>query len=47
MPKNSKAHRCADKLESKGRPKGSSIAICQAFTRQSYKTGKPLPKKGK
>lgn len=47
MPKNTKVHRCVEKVKAKG--KGvNPYAVCQASTKQSYATGKPLPgRKGK
>jgi hypothetical protein len=48
MPKGSKVHKLAGKLEAKGLPKGESIAIAQKQTGQSYATGKaPKSKSGK
>ena len=44
MPKNTKVGRCVTKLKGKGKSKQSAIRICQASTKQSYKTGKK-PKK--
>jgi len=44
MPKNTRVHRCVDKLKAKG-GKGNPYAICQASTHQSFATGKPLGKK--
>lgn len=46
MPKNSKVGRCVRKV-GKTRPKGNAIAICQASTGQSYKTGKKAKKKAR
>ena len=45
MPKNSKVHRCYDKLKSKY-GKASAAAICQNSTKQSLQIGKSS-KKGK
>tara|TARA_B100001250_G_C19706408_1_gene747148 strand:- start:651 stop:884 length:234 start_codon:yes stop_codon:yes gene_type:complete len=49
MPKNTRVYRCVKAVhkqtDKKGKPKysyGASIAICQASTKQSYKTGKRL-----
>ena len=47
MPKGTKVHGCVTILMAKGMEKGKAIAICQKQTNQSYKTGKPLRKKGK
>ena len=45
MPENSRVHRCVEKLKAKGDSKYNPYAVCQASTKQSYKTGKPLKKK--
>lgn len=46
MPKNSKVGRCVSKVTKSGKDYGSAIAICQASTGKSYKTGKkPKTKK--
>lgn len=46
MPTGTKVHKCVDKLKgTKGL--GHAIAICQSSTKQSYRSGKPLKKKGK
>lgn len=39
MPKNSKVGRCVKEV-SKSKDKVAAIKICQAATKQSYKTGK-------
>ena len=41
MPKNTRVHRCVDKLK-KAKEEGAAIAICQASTKQGYATGKKL-----
>ena len=41
MPKNTRVHRCVDKLK-KAKEEGAAIAICQASTKQGYVTGKKL-----
>ena len=46
MPKGSKVHKMAEAIERSGVAKGRAIAIAQAKTGKSYKTGK-APKKGK
>jgi len=46
MPKDSKVHRCYEKVKASGKSKGDAAAICQKSTGQSLKTGK-APKKGK
>jgi len=43
MPVNTKISRCVNKLTRK-HGYSSAIAICQKSTKQSYKTGNPLPK---
>jgi len=45
MPKGTKVHRLAEKLQRKGKSKSSAIAIAQSVTKQSYKTGKSIRKK--
>ena len=45
MPKGTKVHKCVEKVKAKN-GKVNPYAVCQASTKQSYKTGKPL-KKGK
>lgn len=45
MPKGTKVHRCVEKMKAKG-SKVNPYGACQAATGQSYKTGKPLKKKG-
>ncbi len=42
MPKNTRVHRCVDKVKSKGGG-ANPYAVCQASTHQSYATGKALP----
>ncbi len=46
MPKNTRVHRCVDKLK-KAKEEGAAIAICQASTKQGYVTGKKIMKKNK
>jgi hypothetical protein len=46
MPKGTKVHKCVEKVKAKG-SKVNPYAVCQASTKQSYKTGKPLKSKGK
>lgn len=41
MPQNTKVWRCVEKLKKKYKYKGA-IAICQATTKQNYKTGKKI-----
>lgn len=41
MPKGTRVHRCVDRLKARGAP-GNPYAICQAATKQSFATGKPL-----
>ena len=41
MPSNTRVKRCVYKLK-KTYPIGTSIAICQKSTKQSYKTGKTI-----
>lgn len=41
MPKNTKVHRCVEKLKKQGKGK-EAYAICQKSTGQSYATGKKL-----
>ena len=44
MPKGTKVHKCVEDMANK---KGvNKYAVCQASTKQSYATGKPLPSKG-
>ncbi len=43
MPLNTRVGRCVQKLKPK-HGYGKSIAICQKSTKQSYKSGNPLPK---
>ena len=43
MPENTRVGKCVKKLTQK-HGYGKSIAICQKSTKQSYKTGNPLPK---
>ena len=45
MPKGSKVHKLADKLQKKGHSKASAIRIAQSATKQSYKTGKKTRRK--
>lgn len=45
MPKNSKVSKCVKKVMKTGKSKVSAIKICQATTKQSYKTGKKVRKK--
>jgi hypothetical protein len=45
MPKGTKVHRCVEKVKAKGKG-DAAYAICQAATKQSYATGKPLPDRG-
>jgi len=47
MPKGTRVERCVNKLKAEGDDKYNPYAVCQASTKQSYKTGKPLKKKGK
>lgn len=43
MPENTRVKRCVKKVSKKKKhSKGSAIAICQASTKQSYKTGRTL-----
>jgi len=43
MPENTRVKRCVKKVSKKKKhSKGSAIAICQASTKQSYRTGRPL-----
>lgn len=44
MPKNTRAHRCVEKLRRKYGYSGA-IGICQPSTKQSYMTGKTLRKR--
>ena len=46
MPKNTRVHRCVDKLRLK-HEYGKAIAICQKSTKQNYMTGKKIKKKSK
>jgi len=41
MPKDTKVYRCVKKVKAKG-GKVNPYAVCQASTKQSYATGKPL-----
>ena len=43
MPKNSKVHRCVEKL--KGKKGVNAYAICQKSTGQNYATGKRRKKR--
>jgi hypothetical protein len=45
MPRNTKVSRCVERLKAKGH--GNPYAICQASTGQSYRTGKPIARKGR
>ena len=45
MPKNTRVERCVEKLKEKGDGKYNPYAVCQASTKQSYKTGKSLKNK--
>lgn len=45
MPKGSKVKRCVRKVVKSGKGKGAAIAICQASTGLSYKTGRKPKKK--
>ena len=47
MPKGTKVARCVQHLKAQGATGGKPYAVCQAATKQSYATGKPLPAKGK
>ena len=42
MPKGTRVHNCVDELRKKGFMPGKAIPICQASTKQSFHTGKPL-----
>lgn len=42
MPKGTRVHRCVEKVKRKGGV--NPYAVCQAATKQSYKTGKSLKK---
>jgi hypothetical protein len=43
MPVNTRVKRCVKKVSKKKKhSKGSAIAICQASTKQSYRTGRTL-----
>ena len=44
-PKNTRVFRCVQKVKKKN-DIGAAIAICQSSTKQSYRTGKTLKKKG-
>ena len=44
MPKGTKVSDCVQRLKSQGKSEGQAIAICQASTGQSYKTGKKTKK---
>ena len=44
-PKNTRVFRCVQKVKKK-QEIGAAIAICQSSTKQSYRTGKTLKKKG-
>ena len=44
-PKNTRVFRCVQKVKKK-QELGAAIAICQSSTKQSYRTGKTLKKKG-
>ena len=41
MPKGTKAAKCVEQVKAKG-GKANAYAVCQASTKQSYATGKPL-----
>lgn len=41
MPKGTRVHRCVEKVKAKGGAV-NPYAVCQAATKQSYATGKPL-----
>jgi hypothetical protein len=45
MPKGTKVARCVAHLKAQGASGGKPYAVCQAATKQSYATGKPLPSK--
>lgn len=45
MPKRSKVARCVTRVVKSGKSKGAAIAICQASTGLSYKTGRKPKKK--
>lgn len=44
MPKNTRVHRCVDRLRL-SRPYGQAIAICQKATKQNYMTGHTIKTK--
>lgn len=46
MPKNTKVHRCYDKLKGK-KGRAAAARICQSSTGQSLRTGKPAKKGAK
>ena len=46
MPKGTRVAKCVEKVKA-GNSNVNPYAACQASTLQSYKTGKPLKKKGK
>lgn len=45
MPKGTKVAKCVAKVKASGKKGVNPYAVCQASTKQSYKTGKKL--KGK
>lgn len=45
MPKGTKVHKAVDAMVKRGMPKSRAIAIAQASTGQSYKTGRKLKTK--
>jgi len=47
MPKGTKVEKCVSAVKAKGKAGVNPYAVCQATTKQSYATGKPLKKKGK
>lgn len=47
MPTGTKVSSCVKKVQRKGHSKVSAIRICQTSTRQSYSTGRKLPRKKK
>ncbi len=45
MPKGTRVHKCVDEVKKKGGV--NPYAVCQASTKQSFKTGKKLKKSPK
>lgn len=42
MPKGTRVHRCVSKVKKEASGMVNPYAVCQAATKQSFKTGKPI-----